>query len=92
MSTLADRLGGNTTMKTFARNLCIVTAILLLALAAPDLRARDAAVELRRYCSERAKKMFYRKTPLPRWTSRLRLGRREHTVAGQLNPVSPRST
>jgi tetratricopeptide (TPR) repeat protein len=62
-----------------------------LALPAPDARARDAAVELHRYCSERARTMFYRRTPLPRWTSRL-LGRREHTVAGQLNPRSPRSS
>jgi hypothetical protein len=51
-----------------------------LALPAPDPRARDVAVELHRYCSERARKMFYRTTPLPRWTSFLRR-RREHPAA-----------
>src|SRR5262249_28304161 len=35
-----------------------------LDLPAPDARARDAAVEMHRYCVQHARKMFYRRTPL----------------------------
>lgn len=62
-----------------------------LDLTAPDARARDTAVDLHRYCTERAKKMFYRSTPLPQWTSRLRLRRSPRNVTSAATPISARS-
>ena len=58
-----------------------------LALPAPDARARDVAVELHRYCRDRAKKMFYRSTPLPRWTARLRRHASPHDAAQDITPA-----
>ena len=56
-----------------------------LALPVSDPRARDAAVELHRYCSERSKKLFYRTTPLPTWSFR----RRRHLDATPADTSTP---